>query len=165
MHGLRRNGVSNDRRTWRRPALKSSEQKCGLSVTKVTFLFANPKGLAFCDTKVTICASSEGLACGLSHEFNVVYTLTIKITTNIVKKIPGHFGDNHSGGSREILGYLGTFWGQCASKNQQKSPIISYRAFLKPLIYKEILAEWTGLEPATPGVTGRYSNQLNYHSW
>src|SRR5256885_7364536 len=28
-----------------------------------------------------------------------------------------------------------------------------------------ILAEWTGLEPATPGVTGRYSNQLNYHSW
>ncbi len=29
----------------------------------------------------------------------------------------------------------------------------------------KILAEWTGLEPATPGVTGRYSNQLNYHSW
>ncbi len=27
------------------------------------------------------------------------------------------------------------------------------------------LAEWTGLEPATPGVTGRYSNQLNYHFW
>ena len=27
------------------------------------------------------------------------------------------------------------------------------------------LAEWTGLEPATPGVTGRYSNQLNYHSY
>ena len=26
------------------------------------------------------------------------------------------------------------------------------------------LAEWTGLEPATPCVTGRYSNQLNYHS-
>ncbi len=26
------------------------------------------------------------------------------------------------------------------------------------------LAEWTGLEPATPGLTGRYSNQLNYHS-
>ena len=25
-------------------------------------------------------------------------------------------------------------------------------------------AEWTGLEPATSGVTGRYSNQLNYHS-
>ena len=29
---------------------------------------------------------------------------------------------------------------------------------------KNVMAEWTGLEPATPGVTGRYSNQLNYHS-
>ena len=27
-----------------------------------------------------------------------------------------------------------------------------------------IVAEWTGLEPATPCVTGRYSNQLNYRS-
>ena len=27
-----------------------------------------------------------------------------------------------------------------------------------------ILAVWTGLEPATPCVTGRYSNQLNYHT-
>ena len=34
----------------------------------------------------------------------------------------------------------------------------------KWLIHKHKLAEWTGLEPATPGVTGRYSNQLNYHS-
>ena len=25
------------------------------------------------------------------------------------------------------------------------------------------VARWTGLEPATPAVTGRYSNQLNYH--
>ena len=39
----------------------------------------------------------------------------------------------------------------------RKSPAISSRAF-------EEVAEWTGLEPATPGVTGRYSNQLNYHS-
>ena len=31
----------------------------------------------------------------------------------------------------------------------------------KPL---KVLAERTGLEPATPGVTGRYSNQLNYRS-
>ncbi len=30
--------------------------------------------------------------------------------------------------------------------------------------FSELVAEWTGLEPATPGVTGRYSNQLNYHS-
>jgi hypothetical protein len=28
----------------------------------------------------------------------------------------------------------------------------------------DLLAEWTGLEPATTCVTGRYSNQLNYHS-
>ena len=36
----------------------------------------------------------------------------------------------------------------------------------KSLILNDFLklAEWTGLEPATPGVTGRYSNQLNYHS-
>src|SRR5690349_11222676 len=31
-------------------------------------------------------------------------------------------------------------------------------------VLQKVLAEWTGLEPATPGVTGRYSNQLNYHS-
>ena len=36
---------------------------------------------------------------------------------------------------------------------------------LKKLQGQLLLAEWTGLEPATPGVTGRYSNQLNYHSW
>ena len=34
----------------------------------------------------------------------------------------------------------------------------------RSLIIENSLAEWTGLEPATPGVTGRYSNQLNYHS-
>ena len=26
------------------------------------------------------------------------------------------------------------------------------------------MAVWTGLEPATPCVTGRYSNQLNYQT-
>ena len=30
--------------------------------------------------------------------------------------------------------------------------------------FAKLLAERTGLEPATPGVTGRYSNQLNYRS-
>ena len=25
------------------------------------------------------------------------------------------------------------------------------------------MARWTGLEPATSAVTGRHSNQLNYH--
>src|ERR1700722_4687033 len=29
---------------------------------------------------------------------------------------------------------------------------------------RQEMAEWTGLEPATPGVTGRDSHQLNYHS-
>ena len=29
---------------------------------------------------------------------------------------------------------------------------------------ESFLAVWTGLEPATPCVTGRYSNQLNYHT-
>ena len=32
------------------------------------------------------------------------------------------------------------------------------------MIREEKMAERTGLEPATPGVTGRYSNQLNYRS-
>ena len=39
---------------------------------------------------------------------------------------------------------------------KQKRPVLTNEAFY--------LAERTGLEPATPGVTGRYSNQLNYHS-
>ena len=42
------------------------------------------------------------------------------------------------------------------------------RVFVKSISisvrYIKRLAEWTGLEPATTGVTGRYSNQLNYHS-
>ena len=38
---------------------------------------------------------------------------------------------------------------------QKESIVIDYALFL---------AVWTGLEPATPCVTGRYSNQLNYHT-
>ncbi|CDH44386.1 hypothetical protein BN874_1620045 [Candidatus Contendobacter odensis Run_B_J11] len=40
------------------------------------------------------------------------------------------------------------------------------RARIKKGVWRhpEHLAERTGLEPATPGVTGRYSNQLNYRS-
>ena len=30
--------------------------------------------------------------------------------------------------------------------------------------FVEAFAVWTGLEPATPCVTGRYSNQLNYQT-
>ncbi len=55
--------------------------------------------------------------------------------------------------------------GDHANPRNRKSPLLLHWAFSKSLIYKENLAEWTGLEPATPGVTGRYSNQLNYHSW
>ena len=33
-----------------------------------------------------------------------------------------------------------------------------------PAYTEKDMAERTGLEPATPGVTGRYSNQLNYRS-
>ena len=36
---------------------------------------------------------------------------------------------------------------------------------MKPNVFKDLMAERTGLEPATPGVTGRYSNQLNYRSF
>ena len=46
----------------------------------------------------------------------------------------------------------GAFWG-VDKKHGPRRPVITNE-----------LAEWTGLEPATPGVTGRYSNQLNYHS-
>ena len=46
---------------------------------------------------------------------------------------------------------------------REKQPQKSLSSFLLRLFV--FLAEWTGLEPATPGVTGRYSNQLNYHSW
>ena len=34
----------------------------------------------------------------------------------------------------------------------------------KKVLDNRMLAERTGFEPATPGVTGRYSNQLNYRS-
>ena len=33
-----------------------------------------------------------------------------------------------------------------------------------PPLYGRLFAVWTGLEPATPCVTGRYSNQLNYQT-
>ena len=52
-----------------------------------------------------------------------------------------------------------------ARRNTDRSPQNKSRyAFDGPQRLPEYLAEWTGLEPATPGVTGRYSNQLNYHS-
>jgi hypothetical protein len=47
-------------------------------------------------------------------------------------------------------------------KANNGSPFLQPR--LKGRHFSHILAERTGLEPATPGVTGRYSNQLNYRS-
>jgi hypothetical protein len=38
------------------------------------------------------------------------------------------------------------------------------KSSLSWIFFYNLLAERTGLEPATPGVTGRYSNQLNYRS-
>ena len=50
--------------------------------------------------------------------------------------------------------------------NQFPTERIKSKMFkFKPKQYKKIeMAERTGLEPATPCVTGRYSNQLNYRS-
>ena len=36
-------------------------------------------------------------------------------------------------------------------------------ALLIPNVVSNEVARLTGLEPATPGVTGRYSNQLSYN--
>lgn len=44
----------------------------------------------------------------------------------------------------------------CLTQEDKKSPHICESLIL--------LAVWTGLEPATPCVTGRYSNQLNYQT-
>ena len=41
---------------------------------------------------------------------------------------------------------------------------LSKEFLIKALNFSKASAVWTGLEPATPCVTGRYSNQLNYHT-
>jgi predicted nucleic acid-binding protein len=48
---------------------------------------------------------------------------------------------------------------QCVEKKLKKKGELTFASSSYLM-----LAERTGLEPATPGVTGRYSNQLNYHS-
>ncbi len=51
---------------------------------------------------------------------------------------------------------------------ESQDPFVRIKVLKKKMAWitghSALLAEWTGLEPATPGVTGRYSNQLNYHS-
>ena len=49
--------------------------------------------------------------------------------------------------------------GQCAATQSNKPLPVDDLQRLALMV-----AERTGLEPATPGVTGRYSNQLNYRS-
>ena len=51
------------------------------------------------------------------------------------------------------------------TRQKQKSHLAVASCLCRRWACTRNLAEWTGLEPATPGVTGRYSNQLNYHSW
>jgi hypothetical protein len=43
------------------------------------------------------------------------------------------------------------------------TPALSKRCS-NQLSYTSVMAERTGLEPATPAVTGQCSNQLSYHS-
>ena len=54
--------------------------------------------------------------------------------------------------SKLLLYYL--YWQRAFRKGTKKTSTLSVEAF----------AVWTGLEPATPCVTGMYSNQLNYHT-
>ena len=53
----------------------------------------------------------------------------------------------------------------CASLTRIIRDAITKKASSFDEAYLLMLAERTGLEPATPGVTGRYSNQLNYRSF
>ena len=43
-------------------------------------------------------------------------------------------------------------------------PLQEWKSWVLTHIRTDLEAVWTGLEPATPCVTGRYSNQLNYHT-
>ncbi len=48
--------------------------------------------------------------------------------------------------------------------NQTRFVMRTQKRVPSDTLLRYLLAERTGLEPATPGVTGRYSNQLNYRS-
>ena len=54
--------------------------------------------------------------------------------------------------NQQAQGFWVSFW---VCKNEKRA---------RRRVFTNLMAEWTGLEPATPGVTGRYSNQLNYRS-
>ena len=48
------------------------------------------------------------------------------------------------------------------SGNKKSDPKVALFVAFKDMPAKANMAQRTGLEPATPGVTGRYSNRLNY---
>ncbi len=84
--------------------------------------------------------------------------MTTRDNTGTARKVP-------KTPERASLRRSGQFGDSAEQKDSKKPDCLSRALCAKLLICVEILAEWTGLEPATPGVTGRYSNQLNYHSW
>ncbi len=61
------------------------------------------------------------------------------------------------------IGLLFKIWWVVQGSNLRPSPCKG-DALPAELTTQGKVAERTGLEPATPGVTGRYSNQLNYRS-
>ena len=73
--------------------------------------------------------------------------------------LPRAFGHIAGGNRRDEVGAKKSAGrkGKPDGKSKKKNPHGANHA-------GSVLAEWTGLEPATPGVTGRYSNRLNYHS-
>jgi hypothetical protein len=76
----------------------------------------------------------------------------------------GQNGDGNQGTSRDNGDNSGTLKFQNFVPEWNLNVVRKIKNRLSGGFLMYCLAEWTGLEPATPGVTGRYSNQLNYHS-
>ena len=68
--------------------------------------------------------------------------------------------------SRSRVGLEATKYerGLCAGHSYPSASTEIESFYLTDVKHLKTMAERTGLEPATPGVTGRYSNQLNYRS-
>ena len=60
------------------------------------------------------------------------------------------------------LSYTGILWWLRTESNRRHK---DFQSFALPTeLPRQSMAVWTGLEPATSCVTGRHSNQLNYHT-
>ncbi len=57
---------------------------------------------------------------------------------------------------------IGFLWYGITSRNEKSRKNNAFYAALLP--FDNLIADRTGLEPATSAVTGRHSNQLNYRS-